>query len=81
MNELAIDVLYDYMLHILKVENGKELMDAADVFETLLPRDKYIELEPYINKLISASEKQGFARAIQLFVNSQIKTATPIMYE
>ena len=74
-----MDILYDYLVYTLRSENSKEIMDAADELEKLLPREQYIELEPNINLLISAAEMQGFTRIIQLFVNTQIKTASNVM--
>lgn len=72
MNELAIDILYDYMVHVLKVKDSKELEDAANLFQDILSEEQYYELEPHINSLIGLAEKEGFRKAILLFVNTPV---------
>lgn len=65
MNDYAINVLYMDMIHELKVPNSEKLKQTVNIIKEMVSKEKYYELEPYINELIGVAEKQGFSRAIK----------------
>lgn len=72
MNELAISILYDYMLYKINILDSKILDNTINIIQNKLSREQFLEIEPYINEMLGNAEFQGFKRAIELFVNNHL---------